>query len=375
METKSNKKLGIVLFVLSSLFAIGILEGGLRFFTYFPLGPSNKENHSALGYVLSSRFPDVDSFGFRNAYRNRRGGEVAAIGDSHTYGIQVSSSESWPAILSDKTGRDVYNYGIPGYSPYQYHFLVKQAINDGAKYVIVALLLQLDEGSDLGIPCDLMTTEYYQEFDKLVDNNYEILCSKFMKTDLNDNHVFWKRAKEVLKTKIAITSAAYWLVYRKHWSYSRFEKSYGKITYRIRIEQPLLNGFESRIASLKETLRSIRDMCSLQSVACGILLLPSVGRTISLVKSDNIVKKNESILELKLELALVDDIKRFLTANDMAFTDAAPYVASAFQERLSIGNEFEVIVPWDSHPRRAGYVAYADAAIDLLNKLTIQRRK
>ena len=50
-----------------------------------------------------------------------------------------------------------------------------------------------------------------------------------------------------------------------------------------------------------------------------------------------------------------------------------PYVATAFREGLSMGNEDEVMVPWDSHPRRFGHEAYADASWELLNELTVQR--
>ena len=80
MERRSKKKANILLFVLSALIAIGLLESGLRLFTPFPLGGSNKFPHPALGYVLNSRVSGIDSFGFRNVSRNRRGGEIAAVG-------------------------------------------------------------------------------------------------------------------------------------------------------------------------------------------------------------------------------------------------------------------------------------------------------
>lgn len=390
METRSGTKANMILFVLSSLLAIGLLEGGLRLFTAFPSGGSNKFPHPALGYVLNSRVPGIDSFGFRNVSRNRRGGEIAAIGDSHTYGLGVSPSESWPSVLSAKTGRHVYNYGIPGYEPYRYHFLVKQAIDDGAQYIIVALLLDFDSGSDLAIPCAQLTTDYYKEFDNLVDNDYEALCSKGIKADSNnipsrivknrgnDFQLFVrhakKRAKKILKEKIAITSAAYELVFHKYWTDRRFEISGETITYSIKISQKLLNTVDSRVASLKETLLSIKEMCSAHSVSCGFLLLPSIGRAISLVRSDTFDITNETPRELDRELSLVEEIKEFLIGNDMAFSDAAPYVASAFQERLSSGDELEVMVPYDSHPRRVGYAAYADAATDLLNKLQVHSK-
>lgn len=390
METRSEKKANIILFVLATLFSIGLLEVGLRFFTPFPTGGSNKFPHPALGYVLNSRVPGIDSFGFRNVSRNRRGGEIAAVGDSHTFGIGVSPSESWPSVLSTKTGRTVYNYGIPGYEPYRYHFLVKQAIDDGAQYIIIALLLHFDSGSDLAIPCAQLTTDYYKEFDKLVDNDYEALCSKGIKAESNNilsgivnnrGHDFQllmrhakKLAKKILKEKIAITSAVDELVFSRYRTDRRFEISGEKITYSIKINQKVLDRVGSRVASLKKTLLSIKEMCSTHSVSCGFLLLPSVGRTISLVRSDIFDRINESPRKLDREISLVDEIKEFHVGNDMEFSDAAPYVALAFHERLSIGGALEVMVPYDSHPRRAGYAAYADAAADLLTKLQVNSK-
>lgn len=388
MKKRSLKTTEIMLLLVSSFLAIGMLEAGLRLFTPFPLGASNKSPHPVLGYVLNPDFPEVDAFGFRNPAAHKRGAEIAAIGDSHTYGLRVSAAESWPGILASRTGKEVYNYGVPGYSSYQYYFLAQQAIQDGAQYILIALLLQFDGGSDLGIPCDLLRTAYYREyFEPAVKNSYRTLCAQGAQDDFDNQaavpvrrrtfriQALLRQTKETLKTKIAITSAVYWLLYRPRATDLHFAKKHDTLTYRVMINPQLLNEVESRMASLQATLRSIRDLCETHGVSCGILLLPSVGRVISFVQSDTFTLVNETPQELAQECALVENMQTFLRASQIPFVDTAPYLASAFQQRLARGNVFEVIVPWDSHPQRVGYMAYAEAANDLLNQLQNSRKK
>src|SRR5262249_17942708 len=46
-----------------------------------------------------------------------------AVGDSHTYGNTARMKESWPFVLGQLTGRQVYNMGLGGYGPNQYFYL------------------------------------------------------------------------------------------------------------------------------------------------------------------------------------------------------------------------------------------------------------
>jgi len=58
----------------------------------------------------------VDEHGFRLPGRGRAGGgrEVIAVGDSFTFGSEVSDGETWPAQW-ERDGLTVHNAGVPGY--------------------------------------------------------------------------------------------------------------------------------------------------------------------------------------------------------------------------------------------------------------------
>lgn len=49
--------------------------------------------------------------------------DIVAIGDSQTYGVSASATNSWPAQLQALLQRKTYNLGIGGYGPVQYDFL------------------------------------------------------------------------------------------------------------------------------------------------------------------------------------------------------------------------------------------------------------
>jgi hypothetical protein len=65
-----------------------------------------------------------DTWGFRNQ-KVASSVEIVAIGDSHTFGNCAKMIESWPYVLGRLTGRSVYNMGLGGYGPNQYHYIFK----------------------------------------------------------------------------------------------------------------------------------------------------------------------------------------------------------------------------------------------------------
>ena len=69
--------------------------------------------------------PDgYDSWGFRNK-AVPASAKVVAIGDSLTYSISTTASDSWPGKFQKLTGQDVYNLSLGGYGPVQYYHLLK----------------------------------------------------------------------------------------------------------------------------------------------------------------------------------------------------------------------------------------------------------
>jgi lysophospholipase L1-like esterase len=78
-----------------------------------------------LGRRLEPGASGNDQWGFRNREVPHRV-DVVTIGDSQTYGVGLPRLSSWPAQLSEFTGLQVYNAALGGYSPVQYHELLRR---------------------------------------------------------------------------------------------------------------------------------------------------------------------------------------------------------------------------------------------------------
>lgn len=77
-----------------------------------------------------------DKNGFRNIEVLDKA-EVAVIGDSQTEGNNASIDETWPKVLSDLSGKKVYQFAFGGYGPVQYYSLLKDALKLSPDIVIV----------------------------------------------------------------------------------------------------------------------------------------------------------------------------------------------------------------------------------------------
>ncbi len=79
-----------------------------------------------------------DARGFRNPSA-LDSATIVALGDSHTYGISVSSEEAWPHILSAQMDKDVYNMGKAGYGPARNNHNLSIAIELEPRWIIFGL--------------------------------------------------------------------------------------------------------------------------------------------------------------------------------------------------------------------------------------------
>ena len=111
------------------------------------VGSKSKRFDDNFGFKVSPDFPGIDLYGFRNESKKWKGYRIAAIGDSHTYGYNVSSKDSWPAKLEKFSEELVYNFGIGGNGVYSYHFLVMAELQKN-KEVIVGLYVPNDFKND-----------------------------------------------------------------------------------------------------------------------------------------------------------------------------------------------------------------------------------
>ena len=158
-------KSNLFLFLASILFSLILGEIVLRAFTPFPIytETANIIRHNKLGHVVDSRFSEIDNKGFRNEEANGEF-DLVAMGDSFTYGYNVSSAESWPQQLGKLTGFRVYNYGIGGYGIVQHYFLLEEALKKKPKFIVMGLYL----ANDLRDVCSMISSfEHWREWARL----------------------------------------------------------------------------------------------------------------------------------------------------------------------------------------------------------------
>ncbi len=94
-----------------------------------------------LGIRIAPGSPGFDEWGFRNP-RVPLTADIVAVGDSHTYGNNVTMAESWPYVVARLTGQRVYNLALGGYGPNQYLYLMEtRALRLNPRWVVCGLYL------------------------------------------------------------------------------------------------------------------------------------------------------------------------------------------------------------------------------------------
>jgi len=92
----------------------------------------------------------INIFGFRGTERKLARGQVAAIGDSFTYGWGVNDQDAWPAVLSNKLNSrgfpiSVYNLGRVGADPDDYLAIARNYIPVLKPRLVIISILQGDD--------------------------------------------------------------------------------------------------------------------------------------------------------------------------------------------------------------------------------------
>ncbi|MCB0320153.1 MAG: SGNH/GDSL hydrolase family protein, partial [Bdellovibrionales bacterium] len=101
-----------------------------------------------------------DILGFRNLAVPRTT-DVVVLGDSQTYGINVSLDQNWPTIFSRFTHLKVYSMAFGGWAAPQYISLIEKALALQPKIVVLAIYL----GNDA---LESFRTVYTHEYWKLL---------------------------------------------------------------------------------------------------------------------------------------------------------------------------------------------------------------
>ena len=133
----------------SLLVALGLAEAVLRRVEKSSFGDRAMTGETFVrDEVLGQRIKPFalghDAKGFRNDSVPERA-DVVALGDSQTWGVNVSREHAWPQQLGRLTNRSVYNMSLGGYGPVQYWALTDEALALRPRVLVVGLYF----GNDL----------------------------------------------------------------------------------------------------------------------------------------------------------------------------------------------------------------------------------
>ncbi len=118
--------------IINLIIFIVVFEFLLRLLTPFPLNDaSNTIEDENLSYKMKVTFnKEIDKRGFRNIKGKYEDYDIAAIGDSHTYGWNNTPNNSWPNIIERETNKKVYNFGVGSFNIYQFFYLSVENIKN-----------------------------------------------------------------------------------------------------------------------------------------------------------------------------------------------------------------------------------------------------
>ncbi len=363
----SNKALLLVSISLSLL----ILEIGIRSFTIYPINyKSSRILDNRLEYKVDPKLKDIDEHGFRN-YASTEPIEIVAIGDSHTFGNNVQSQDSWPQQLASMLNKRVYNFGMGGYGILQYKALFDDAMLLKPKYLVLGLYLM----NDLHTACQMIAKlPYWQNW--AVQNNINTsICPKY------EDEQATRSFPSLNVTNIAIISAFKFLVklpmefeitsllkklgFEKDILIINDDKNKTLIDFGIIVKRKnYLNKPEVKfgLEIAKIILQDAKVMLDKKNIKFGVVFLPSKQRAYY----DYLLGKHFTLPDVyhemvRNELMLTEKLANTMTKAGIPFIDAKPYVEQTLYDRENVYPSHT-----DGHPLEPGYRAYALAAANMI---------
>ncbi len=329
--------------------ALLVLEMGLRLMTPFPISlTSNRIDHPKLGYTLDPKFRDIDQHGFRNIEVTLEEADLAIIGDSQTYGINVSTKNNFPSIIASMTGRKVYNFGVSSYGIYQHKILLDLATQFNFRDVVLALY----PANDISNSCKVTTSDYWKDYATSVgltlpdcsetDTTGKKTARKASLSAFIDKVLKTLRytaTVDALKTLIwdritvdKVNTQAFFLVgenqavlkerVNKHATEASFDSLLGKIN----------------LENSKKFLKEAQDKLKRSSIRFVVVLIPSKERVLlEWAKRSVQVHDPEFAILIANEIALTAKYKEFFDRQAITYVDALPYVLEVFTHEVAAG--------------------------------------
>lgn len=356
----------IGLLIVSTIFSLLILEVGLRWFTGFPINfASNKIPDEQLGYRVDPARSDIDNNGFRNPQVLEEA-DIIALGDSHTFGVNVAPEYSWPQQLAKMTNKTVYNFGVSSYNILQYHYLMDQAIKLKPQHIIWGLYL----ANDLSDVCDFVRkVEFWRKWTTANHYNFKS-CSRWIPSLRTDSF------ESFLRKNTAIVSALRHIIlnakWTSKWMYNKnnaiiIDEAQNKTVIKhsmILAHEKGMNMNRQEISLAfdiaKQVIKEAKQKSDENNISLNVLFIPSKERVFYnylINKKYELPKSYHNLV--KSEQLLVDRFSSLLKEMKIKFVDVQPYMVHEIHKSGSVYSYGK-----DGHPLKIGYRVYAQAAYE-----------
>ena len=365
------KVYNLVLLLISFCISFVLAELALRTWTPFPIHMSSgQQPHDELLYVLHPSRDDIDTQGFRNPQASSHP-EIYAIGDSHTYGSNVTWDKSWPHQLGEFSRKDVYNFGVGSYGIYQYVRLFEMAVERAPSFILVGLY----PANDLTLNgCRLLHLEYWKEraLQQGLSNGF---CEEENPDEIDDPGMDQGGLNEALKSS-AVINAIYFtfikpvLNYPGTYDFSDGATEISVNRKRVAAHHSLTDLDRDKVrqhfANGQILFRYMQELAASNDIPWGVLLVPSKERVIFHWATANDLPLPESFREaVESEERLVEILKEFFDEESIMYSDAAPRMVDLLAQGSANGSS--IYKSGDGHPFDRGYDAYAQTAADLMS--------
>lgn len=377
MKIKQVAINGSILLV-SIAVAILLCEAGLRnFLNLADYMPPRVTSDNILGMAVAPGIAGFDEWGFRNRAVPSRA-NVVAIGDSHTYGNTATMDDSWPSVLARTSGLEVYNMGLGGYGPNQYHYLLTtKALRLHPDWVVCGLYMGDDfenafsithgleywralrnEGWDdvnadiWGVHEDPVWAAGFRNW--LSENSivYRIIFHGPLLENVKQRFQFGQLANnsDPYTTTLVVDDKNIREAFRPIAMATRIDQTSGQIREGMRITFELL----------KKMDRACRE------VGCRFLVV--IIPTKETVFSDYLEKNSELHLHQAFDRLITNErmaratLIEFLDRNGIPYTDTLPAL------KQSVGGQLYARTTRDMHPSRNGYRVIGEVVANYLER-------
>lgn len=322
--------------------------------------------------------PQIDELGFRNPSLPKQA-EIIALGDSFTYGYNVSSNNSWPYLLKKETKYNVYNMGIGSYNILSYYASFQIALQHFKPETIIVAIFPGNDFRKRGY-CKLITLNFWKKFESAHDlrspncepesirRSVPVHFSEWFyyaisKTALGDallyfsqdRYITWKENKKERKTmKIKINSTAFTL---KPWRTKRHSR------FTNLNDNNVLTMFENS----EKIIKLMSTIARSNNVNLGMLIIPSKARVLY-----RALRKTNGSVPAKLrnltrnETEFIQNLEKFFERNQISYNDATEELVHTVIRSSSEKSNMQIYPKQGGHPLKPGYKAIARTAKSLL---------